>query len=304
MTAAAAPPPRVQARVALPFALVTLIWSSTWIVIRWQFGVVPPIWSVTYRFVIAGIAMFGYALATRAPLRVARADAPWVAGYGVAIYAANFNFVYRAETHITSGLVAVLFALLIVPNALFGRVFLGQRLPARFIAGSAVALLGVLLLFLHEWRAGGGASPAVAAGVGCTLAALLFASVANVMQGGARLRAIPLPALIAWGMAAGVIANAATALATVGPPVLDPRAAYWLGTAYLGLIASALAFTLYFGVIRAIGPARAGYSNVLTPFLAMLLSTLFEGYRWSLAAGAGCLLAVAGLLIALRARTR
>ena len=297
-------PRRVQARVAIPFAIVTLVWSSTWLVIRWQLGVVPTIWSVTYRFTIAALAMFAFAGWTRTPLRIARTDLPWVAVYGVAIYACNFNLVYRAETHITSGLVAVLFALLIVPNALFGRVFLGQRLSTRFLIGAAVALLGLALLFFHEWRVAGAAPQAVAAGVGLTLFALLFASTANVMQGSERLRAIPLPALIAWGMTIGAGADALFALVTVGPPVIDPRPAYWLGTAYLGLVASALAFTLYFGVIRAIGPARAGYSNVLTPFLAMLLSTIFEGYRWSLEAGAGCLLAVAGLVIALRARTR
>ena len=43
--------------VALPFAIFTAIWGSTWIVIRDQLGVVPPQWSVAYRFVIAAVAM-------------------------------------------------------------------------------------------------------------------------------------------------------------------------------------------------------------------------------------------------------
>jgi len=98
--------------------------------------------------------------------------------------------------------------------------------------------------------------------------------------------------------------NSLLGLATVGPPVGDPRLLYWAEVLYLGLIASALAFTLYFGMIRAIGPARAGYINVLTPILAMAISTMFEGYRWSLLAGAGAVLAFAGLLIALQARGR
>ena len=68
------------------------------------------------------------------------------------------------------------------------------------------------------------------------------------------------------------------------------------------MFASALAFPLYFGVIRAIGPAKAAYSSVMVPVIAMLLSTLFEGYRWSALAVAGAVLAIAGLVIALRAR--
>ena len=48
-------------RVLLPFILITLIWSSTWIVIKDQLGIVPPVWSVAYRFLFAGAAMFAIA---------------------------------------------------------------------------------------------------------------------------------------------------------------------------------------------------------------------------------------------------
>ena len=48
--------------VALPFIIFTAIWGSTWIVIRGQLGTVPPQWSVTYRFIIAALAMGGLAL--------------------------------------------------------------------------------------------------------------------------------------------------------------------------------------------------------------------------------------------------
>ena len=113
-----------------------------------------------------------------------------------------------------------------------------------------------------------------------------------------------MPSLLAWGMAYGTALNSLLALAVVGGPVGDPRTWYWAGVLYLGLIASALAFTLYFGVIRVIGPARAAYINVLTPVLAMAISTAFEGYRWSVMAALGALLAMGGLLIALQARGR
>jgi len=43
--------------VTLPFIIFTAIWGSTWIVIRGQLGSVPPQWSVTYRFMIAAVAM-------------------------------------------------------------------------------------------------------------------------------------------------------------------------------------------------------------------------------------------------------
>jgi drug/metabolite transporter (DMT)-like permease len=73
---------------------------------------------------------------------------------------------------------------------------------------------------------------------------------------------------------------------------------------YLGLIASAFAFSFYLTVIRAIGPAKAAYSSLIIPILAMLLSTLVEGYRWSFLAVLGGILALAGLFIALRTSRR
>jgi drug/metabolite transporter (DMT)-like permease len=71
---------------------------------------------------------------------------------------------------------------------------------------------------------------------------------------------------------------------------------------YLSLVASALAFAAYFHVIRQIGPARAAYSSVLIPILAMGFSTAFEHYRWTPVAVAGGVLTLAGLILALRSK--
>ncbi|ARS29537.1 DMT family transporter [Sphingomonas sp. KC8] len=292
-----------QARVFLPLLIVTLIWSSTWLVIRDQLAVVPPTWSVAYRFGVGAVTMFIYALATRKPLRLTREGWLIAAVVGLTQFVFNFNFVYRAEHYVTSGLVAVVFALLVVPNAVFGRIFLGQGLSWRFIAGSAVAGAGIALLFVHELAAGPAGRDAVALGIGFTLLGVLSASTANVVQGAEAAKRQPMVAVLAWGMALGALANALLGFVTVGPPSFDSRPEYTAGILYLGVIGSALTFPLYFGVVRAIGPARAAYSSVVIPVLAMGLSTMFEGYRWSVLAAAGGLLTLAGLVIALRARS-
>ena len=293
---------RQRGRVAVPFALVTLVWGSTWLVIRDQLGVVPPSWSVAYRFVIASVAMFACAAAARAPLRLPRGAIGFVLLFGAAQFAFNFNFVYRAELHITSGLVATIFALLVVPNALLARIFLKQGVSRPFLAGSAVALVGVGLLFAHELQQSSAGRAAALTGIGFALAAVLAASIANVMQASARARALPMTTMLAWGMAVGAAGDALYAWAMHGPPTFDWRPGYVAGLLYLGLAASALAFTLYFGVIRAIGPARAAYSSVLVPVIAMTLSTFFEDYRWTWEAALGGLLVLAGLFVALSAR--
>ncbi|MES2753118.1 MAG: EamA family transporter [Pseudomonadota bacterium] len=295
-------PQSTRAEILIPFAIVTLIWGSTWLVIRDQLGVVPPSWSVTYRFLVAGIAMSLYALWRGERIALDARGWGFAATLGLLQFCANFNFVYRAEHYVTSGLVAVVFALLLVPNAILARVFLGQRLGRQLILGSAVAVAGVALLFAHELRVDPSASRAVMIGVGFTLAGVLSASISNVLQATDTARAYPMFAMLAVAMLLGAAFDGAIAWWLTGPPVFDPRPGYIAGVLYLGLAATALAFALYFRILRVVGPAKAAYSSVIVPVIAMLLSTMFEGYRWSWLAAAGAALAALGLVIALRAR--
>ena len=288
----------------LPFAIVTLIWGSTWIVIRDQIGHVPPSWSVTYRFLVAGVAMLGYA--------AWRGERPGLdaRGWGIAAamgllqFCCNFNFVYRAEHFVTSGLVAVVFALLLVPNALLGWLVLGQRPGHRLLVGSAVAMAGVALLFVREARDDPHGTGATFAGIGFTLLGVMSASLANILQATPAARRYPMVPTLGVAMLIGAAMDAGVAWMLTGPPVLEFRPAYLLGIVYLGLIASAVAFTLYFGLLRVIGAARAAYSSVIVPVIAMGFSTLFEQYRWNMLAGLGAALALGGLCIALIAPAR
>jgi drug/metabolite transporter (DMT)-like permease len=291
-----------QRGVILPFIIFTLIWGSTWIVIRDQLGTVPPQWSVTYRFVIAAAAMFAICRWKGEPLRLARRDWGAVGAIGLLQFCVNFNAVYVAEHFITSGLVATVFALLLIPNSLLAWAFLGQRPGGRFLACSGIAIAGIALLFWSELRKADVSNIAVVAGIGWTLVGVLGAACSNVYQATERVRHIPVLTLLAWSMAAGALFDGLLAVAIAGPPVLDPRPGYWLGLVYLALAASALCFSLYFPVVRKIGPGKAAYSSALVPIVAMGLSTGLEGYRWTGLAAAGAVLAIGGMVLALMSR--
>ncbi len=301
MTAAPAPATS-QARAIAAFVLVTLIWGSTWLVIKDQISAVPASWAVTWRFVLATAGMFILALVRRERLLLPRRAMAVAVAMGLFQFFANFQLVYRAEAHITSGLVAVLFALLLVPNAVMGKIFLGTPIERRFIAGSAVALAGIALLLTHEYRAAPAGGVDVLAGIGLTFAAIMSASTANILQATPTARRESIIVMIAWAMLVGAIADALFALVTAGPPVLDTSPRQLGGIVYLALVGSVLTFPLYFMLIRDWGPGKAAYNGVAVPVVAMALSTLFEGYRWSLLAGSGAALAMVGLLIALSGR--
>ena len=289
-------------RIVLPFILFTLIWSSTWLVIKYQLGPVPAVWSVTYRFTIAALAMAAMARIQGHSLRLDATLAKSALVIGVAQFCVNFVGVYLAEQFITSGLVATVFALLLIPNSLLAWAMLGRRPGGRFVVSALIAVAGIGLLFLHELHDNPSIQNQIGMGVLLTGAALLGASISSVYQALGRVRRYPMPVLLAWSMAIGAVVDAAIALAMSGPPVFDSRPSYWLGLLYLSLVASVLAFNLYFPVVRRIGPGKAAYSSVLVPIIAMGLSTAFEGYRWTLLAATGVALALGGMLLALGGR--
>ena len=285
--------------VTLPFIIFTAIWGSTWIVIRGQLGTVPPQWSVTYRFVIAAAAMAAVALLKGNDLRLRRGAFSAATFLGFTQFCVNFNAVYLAERHITSGVVATIFALLLIPSTLLAWAFLGHRPTRRFLWSSLVAISGIALLFVHEFQQHSARAGEIATGIGLTFVGMVGASAANVMQAREEIRRFPLFSLLAWSMAAGAIMNGILAFAMTGPPVIEVRASYWLGLLYLALPASVLTFSLYYPVVRRIGPAKAAYSSVLVPIIAMAFSTAIEGYHWTPLAVGGAMLALGGMVGAL-----
>lgn len=296
---------RADLRLPLAFLTVALVWGSTWLVIKGQLGAVPPSWSVTWRFALAALGMLALGLA-RGELRpgalVPETPVLWRAlTIGVVMFCANFQFIYRAEAHLTSGLVAVVFALLVVPNAIFARVFIGTRVTRAFVLGSVIAFAGIVLLMIAEARA---ARPGeVPMGAALVALALLCASTGNVLQVSERAKSVPAAMLLFWAFTGGAIADFVLAWVVYGPPAIDWSPAYLGSVVYLALVGSMLTFPLYNLLLREMGPGRAAYSGVLVPVVAMGLSTLFEGYRWSLLNVGGALLSLAGLVVALQARS-
>lgn len=291
--------------VILPFLLTGTIWGSTWLVITGQIDGVPAAWSVFYRFALATPALFLVALLMKRRLKLARPEHVLAAIVGLFQFSGNFLFVYHSELYVTSGIVAMMFALLMVPNAFFARIFLGERVQTGFVIGSLVAIIGVSFLLVHEWRANPDAGVVggnVALGIFLAMLGILSASVANVIQANPTGRAVPMVSLLAWAMLYGTLFDLGFAFVTAGPPPFPSNPDYWLGIVYLALIGSVITFPLHYNLVREIGAGRTAYNSILTISVAMLLSTIFEGYKWTGLTIAGMVLAVLGMLIALKAR--
>lgn len=290
----------MTAKQRFQFALVVLLWSFTWIAIRDQvLSAVPAIWSVAFRFLVAGGVMAVACIATGRSLRLGSRGFAFAVAVAMLQFVGNFNLVYEVERHVTSGLPAVVFALLVVPNAILARIVLGQRLDPRVALGAVLGIAGVLLLFRDTLVVPGALDGSGARVLVMMLAAVLCASCANVMQATPAGRAVPAWPLLAHAMLYAGIIDAALAWVIAGPPPTDFSARYLGALGYLAVGGSAIAFLVYYNLIRAIGPARAAYTSLAIPFVAMTVSTIFEGYRWTGWTVAGAVLALAGVALAL-----
>ena len=294
-------------RVIIPFVLTGTIWGSTWLVITGQIDGVPAAWSVFYRFALATPALFLVAYLMKRRLTLTGPEHRLAALVGLFQFSGNFLFVYHAELYVTSGIVALMFGLMMVPNALLARAFLGERVQSGFVLGSAIAIVGVSFLLVHEWVANPDAGVIggnVGLGIILAMLGILAASVANVIQANPTGRAVPMVSLLAWAMLYGTVFDLGFAWLTAGPPPVPSNPEYWAGIVYLALIGSVITFPLHYNLVREIGAGRTAYNAILTISVAMLLSTVFEGYRWTSLTVTGMVLAVIGMILALRSKQR
>jgi drug/metabolite transporter (DMT)-like permease len=281
------------------FAVASVIWGSTWLAIKYQLTGVAPEVSVAYRFALAAALLAAWCLGTGRSLRFSRRDHAYLAAVGATLFGLNYIGIYWAERFVTSGLVAVLFSTIVFLNPIGMRVFFGTPLTARTIIAAAMGVAGVALLFLPELveaRGGGAAAYGIALGLGATV----IASGGNLIAQRNQRAGIPTLAGNAWGMAYGALVAAVTASVRGVEWMFDARPGYVVSLAYLALFGSVVAFGAYLTLLRRIGAARAAYTAVATPVIALALSTLVEAYRWTWVGALGVVLAIAGIALALR----
>lgn len=285
------------------FVISTLIWGSTWLAIKFQLGSVAPEVSVAFRFALAAAWLSGWCALTRRSLRFGAGAHAFLALQGVLLFGLNYVGVYEAERYATSGLVAVLFSTIVFMNPIGARLVFGTALTLRTLMAAALGVVGVALLFvpeLTEVRRGGSAALGIIFGLGSTV----IASCGNLAAMRNQQAGIPVLPGTAWGMGYGALAAAIVALLLGAPWTVDLRAPYVISLLYLAGFGSVIAFGAYLTLLKEVGPGPASYVAVATPIVAMALSTLFEGYRWTPVAAFGVVLAVAGNWLALKPARR
>jgi drug/metabolite transporter (DMT)-like permease len=285
------------------YAIVVLIWGTTWYAIKFQLGVVAPEISLVYRFGLAAICVFIFARIAGSPMRLSWREHRFVALQGLTLFCLNYWMTYLSTQFLTSGLVAVLFTSIILLNLINARFFFGIPVEARVLLAAATGTLGVALLFLPELEAAMG-DRTVTHGALLALGATYLASLGNMAAMRNTQSGMPVVTVNAYGMAYGTVGLALIALIRGAPVEFDPSWPYVVSLLYLSLAGTSLAFGLYLVLIKRIGPSRAAYTSVLFPVIALAVSTLFEGFRWNVTSIVGLAVLIAGNALALGGRAR
>lgn len=280
------------------YALTVFAWSTSWIALKAQVGVVAPEVSVAWRFLIAAAVMMGWLAATGRRIRFPLADHLRFAGLGALIFSINFFLFYMGGQYLASGLLSVVFSLASVFNLILAAPLLGQRIEPRVALGGLVGVAGIGLVFWPE-IAGTHFDHDALLGLGLCVAGTLFFCSGNMLSSANQRRGLPVFSSNAWGMLYGAGLMVAVALVRGSTFEVEWTLPYLGGLAWLSIVSTVLAFASYLTLLGRIGPARAGYATVIFPVFALGISTLFEGYVWTPLAVAGLVAVMAGNLIVL-----
>ena len=273
------------------FAAVVLIWGTTWHAIIYQLQAGSPAFGVTLRFALAGLLVLALAAWRGDGLRLPLRAHGRLLLQGVFMYSLSYLCVYHAELHVPSGLVAVGYSASPLLAGLGAWALWQAPLTRRFLAGGVLGMAGVALIFWPELGATS-ARPDSALGLGFTVAAVLLSGVGSLMASRNQHHRLPFWPALGWSMLYGALASAL--LLRPADLVLPDAWSWWLSLAYLVVAGTVLAFSGFLMLQQRVGPGRAATVGVMTPAVALVVSTLFEGYRPDLFTLAGAAAAVGG----------
>jgi drug/metabolite transporter (DMT)-like permease len=289
-------------QVILLYASVVLIWGSTWVAIRYQLGDVAAELSVAYRFGIAAFLLFAYALLSRRRIRLPADAYVFVYLQGTLLFCLNYFLMYYATARVTTGLIAVLFSSIIFFNAIFERVFFKKQIDGRLFISGFLGLAGIAMIFWPEVSTISFEDDTVV-GIAFVLLGTVIASLGNMTAVINTRRGLPVVAVNAHAMAWAALLSLLIAAVLGREFSFSVETGYLLSLAYLAVFGSAIAFGCYLALIRRIGAARAAYSSVMFPIVALAFSTVLENYQWTGIAATGIMLTLAGNWLILSGRT-
>lgn len=279
---------------ALLYASVVMIWGTTWIAIslQQQSGIAANV-AVFWRFFISAMILFVFVILSRKLQKLNRTDHLFCLLQGLCVFGLNFVCFYYAVQYISSGLEAVIFSMAMIFNVINAKLFFAQQVSARFYPAALLGLLGIIALFWHD-VIGADLNRNTLMGIAlCVLGTYGF-SLGNMISTRHQKQGLDIFTTNAYGMFYGALLMAL--ISGFKQDNFFPSMQWSAITAllYLAVFGSVIGFTAYFYLVGRIGAGKAAYSTLLFPLVAMVISTIWEGYQWHINAVIGVILILCG----------
>jgi drug/metabolite transporter (DMT)-like permease len=284
------------------YTITVIVWGLSWHAILYQVGVAPEL-SIAYRFLLAAVIMVAFCVVTRRRLMFRPRDYGLMAVLGLFLFCINYILFYYAASYLATGLLAVVFSMITVLNMVNAAILFRQKIEGRVAIAAGFGLVGLALTF---WSDIGGheLNHRVVVGLVLGLLGTLCASFGNMASIGLGKRGIGVVESNTISMSIGAAASFAFAMLNGAPLVYNPAPSYTISLLFLALFATVIGFGAFLTLARRIGAARAAYTSVLFPILALALSAWFENYRPHPEAILGVALILIGNVFALRRAPR
>lgn len=282
----------------LLYAITVFAWSTSWIALKMQVGVVAPEVSIAYRFAIAAVVMVIWQWLYGRPMRFPLADHLRFAAQGLTTFSLNFFCFYLGGLYLASGLLSVVFSLASVFNIILGAIVFRQRIEPRVAVGALIGFAGIGFIFWPE-IAGVEFDHNALIGLGFCLGGSTLFSIGNMLSTANQRRGLPVFSINAWGMIYSAIFMTGLSLVRGRTFTVEWTLPYLGGLVWLAVVSSVAAFACYLTLLGRIGAARAGYATVVFPVFALAISTVYEGYVWTTLAVVGLVAVMVGNLIIL-----
>ena len=289
----------------LAFAIIYLVWGSTFLAIRIGVREVPPFLLAAMRFLVAGLVLCAWMIARGERLPRGR---QWLSMLvlGVLIFVIDYGLVFWAEQRVPSGVAAVMLATIPAFTALSEVILLRtQRITLRLASALLVGIAGVAVLMTRSLNLGG--TPIDRAGAAALIVAPVAWSVASAL-----IRRLPLPPnkvmssgsqMLAGGVLLAVTAAALGEFRDFRPSAVSAGA--WLSLLYLIVAGSIIAFTAYVWLLHHESPTKVATYAYVNPVVAVLIGYFLAGETLDLrvALGTLCVLVSVVMITTARAKT-
>jgi len=283
---------------SLLYILTVFIWGSTWLAIEYQLGEVAVEVSLVYRFVIAALIMWAFCLFRGVSLRFSVIDHGFIFLLALGNFSVNYMFMYLAQGYLTSAMTSIAFSTMLLMNIVNSRLFFGTKIAPRTYIGACFGVLGIVALFWNDLQDVQFSEQSLL-GLGLVLTGTLIASFGNMTSVRNSNNGLNIFAVNAWGMLYGALALTAYALFNGSAFIISTQTSYLISLIYLSIFGTVIAFATYFVLLKDLGTEKASYVIVLFPIVAVCLSSLFEGFIWTLSVFIGFAMVLIGNIIML-----